>query len=82
MDLLIDGGAIFDADKKKRNRLWRIWDAAKPMLNKVLTNPSIENEDENDPTVERGCRRARLLNYGGVPVCPICMATIGTAFLM
>lgn len=65
-DLLEDRGALFSVDEKRRLKLWRIWDKAKPLLITVLTNPSIACGEKNDPTVERVVRRAIRLGYGGV----------------
>ncbi|WP_375590169.1 DUF1643 domain-containing protein [Hoeflea alexandrii] len=66
MDLLINKGAIFNGARTHRQKLWRIWDATKPLLIMLCMNPSKADENDNDPTVERGERRARMLGYGGI----------------
>lgn len=65
-------GAIFgDAPwlpKAYRFALWRMWDIRKPYINFVMLNPSIAGEVDNDPTITRCCRRARMMGYGGIVV--------------
>ena len=65
-DLLEDRGAIFNEARTHRQRLWRIWDRAKPVLIVNGTNPSMADEHSNDPTIERVVRRAVMLGYGGI----------------
>lgn len=64
----VDRGADFSGGGIWRYRLWRIWNKTLPVLIFVMLNPSIANEDQNDPTVERCERRARRLGFGGVVV--------------
>ena len=66
MDLLEDRGAVFNEERTHRRRLWRIWDKSLPLLYVVGMNPSIADENDNDPTVERCVRRATALGYGGL----------------
>lgn len=66
MDLLTDKGAIFNDERTHRHKLWRTWNAAMPVLMVVGMNPSKADENDNDPTVERVERRARILGYGGI----------------
>jgi len=64
-------GALFSTCRRYRYRLWRFWD---PLVKPVLfigLNPSTADEVENDPTVERMCRRAKEWKYGGLIVCNI-----------
>lgn len=65
---MIDTGAEFSECKKYRYRLWRIWDDTKPVLYFILMNTSTADEVNNDPTIERQCRRASQLGYGGVVI--------------
>lgn len=71
-DTLIRGdefnGAEFSTCEKYRYRLWRVWDTSLPFLFFILMNPSTADETVNDPTIERQCRRAKLLGYGGVVI--------------
>ncbi|TXT28132.1 MAG: hypothetical protein FD131_3265 [Rhodocyclaceae bacterium] len=67
-DLFTTSGAVFTPCKRYRYRLWRTWDDSKPSLVMVMLNPSIANEEQNDPTVERCQRRAMSLGYGGLVV--------------
>jgi hypothetical protein len=66
LDLLDDRGAIFNDARTHRQKLWRIWDTSKPVLICIGMNPSQADEHDNDPTVERVERRARMLGYGGI----------------
>jgi hypothetical protein len=60
-------GADFSPCQKYRYRLWRIWDDG-PLLNFCMLNPSVAGHVDNDPTVERCERRARMWGYGGLLV--------------
>ena len=62
-------GARFSADRRYRYVLWRIWDESRPTALFIMLNPSIANENNNDPTVERCQRRAQIIGYGGLTVC-------------
>jgi hypothetical protein len=66
-DLLADTGATFSPCRTWRYRLWRTW-GRRPSLAFVMLNPSVADEVENDPTVERCQRRAVAGGYGGVTV--------------
>ena len=65
---MASSGAIFSDCKKYRYKLWRTWDESKPKLYFILMNPSTADEINNDPTIERQCRRANYLGFGGVVV--------------
>lgn len=71
-DTLIRGdifnGAEFSTCEKYRYRLWRVWDTSLPLMFFILMNPSTADETANDPTIERQCRRAKRLGYGGVVI--------------
>jgi hypothetical protein len=63
---ICDTGARFNSDRTRRHSLWRIWNYKLPLLIIVGMNPSSADEHENDPTVERCERRAKLRGYGGI----------------
>jgi hypothetical protein len=50
-------GAVFSDCGKYRYRLWRCWNAELPRVCFILLNPSTADEIQNDPTIERQCRR-------------------------
>lgn len=62
--------ARFSPCRRYRYTLERIWDHEGPVANFLMLNPSTADEINNDPTIERQCRRVRRwgLNYGGVIV--------------
>lgn len=64
--MVISSGADFSECKKYRYKLWRVWDTKRPLLYFILMNPSTADEVKNDPTIERQCRRAKSLGFGGV----------------
>ena len=61
-------GAIMSDDKLYRYALWRMWDASLPVANFVLLNPSTADDEIDDPTIVRLCRRAKQAKYGAVSV--------------
>lgn len=61
-------GAVFSPCRRYRYHLWRRWDIQKPMIAFCMLNPSTADERENDPTVERCQRRAKMWDFGGVEV--------------
>ena len=65
-DLFDDNGAEFSPCRKYRYALWRIWDKSKPLVMFIGLNPSIANEDYNDPTITRICSIAKNNDFGGV----------------
>ncbi len=67
----IDTGAVFSPCMRYRTKLWRIWDASKPLVLFLLLNPSTADEVRNDPTVERCQRRAMMMGFGGLMVANI-----------
>lgn len=67
-DLFMQTGAVFSPCKTYRYRLWRKWDATRPSLVMVMLNPSIADEHQNDPTVERCQRRAISGGFGALEV--------------
>ena len=60
--------ALFSPNKAHRLKLWRIWDITKPMVAFCMLNPSTANEIENDPTVERCQRRAKMMGFGSLVI--------------
>ena len=60
--------AVYSSCKKYRYSLTRIWNEEGKKLHFVMLNPSTATEIQNDPTVERCERRARILNFGSVRV--------------
>jgi hypothetical protein len=63
-----DSGATFSECMKYRYKLWRVWNTKSPLLYFILMNPSTADEIKNDPTIERQCRRARSLGFGGLVI--------------
>lgn len=60
-------GVLFSDDFKYRYKLWRKWSDAPPLVF-IMLNPSTADLDNNDPTVERCERRARMWGYGALYV--------------
>lgn len=60
-------GAVFDASKTYRYRLWRDW-GSRPRAVFVLLNPSTADETANDPTVRRCIGYAQAWGFGGLEV--------------
>ncbi|MGH1464627.1 MAG: DUF1643 domain-containing protein [Cognatishimia sp.] len=48
-----------------RYSLTRTWDSKKTRVAFIMLNPSKATEIQNDPTIERCERRARILGFGG-----------------
>lgn len=61
-------GAVFSPCGLYRYRLWREWDASKPVAVFCMLNPSTADEVQNDPTVERCQRRAVAMGFGRLEV--------------
>ncbi len=64
----IDYGAIFDINDRYRYSLWRAWSSYHPRIVFVLLNPSIADEERNDPTIRRCMGFARAWNFGSMEV--------------
>ena len=62
--------ALYSPDSRFRYALTRIWSPG-PRALFVMLNPSTATEVQNDPTVERCERRARVLGFGGFAVANI-----------
>ncbi len=63
-----DSVAIYSDCAAYRYALTRVWDAAGRKALFVMLNPSTATEVQNDPTVERCERRARVLGFGAFRV--------------
>lgn len=61
-------GATLSPCRLYRYLLWRIWDPSKPILTYLMLNPSTADEVDNDPTITRCQKRAKLLGMGGMRV--------------
>lgn len=57
--------AIFSKDGKHRLQLSRFWDESLPSVLFIGLNPSIANEEKNDPTITRTTGFAEKWGYGG-----------------
>ena len=60
--------AVYSDCEKYRYSLTREWDQRGKKVLFVMLNPSTATEVQNDPTVERCERRARVLKYGAFRV--------------
>jgi hypothetical protein len=60
--------AVYSECEGYRYALTRVWDEAGPRVLFIMLNPSKATEVQNDPTVERCERRARVLGFGGFRV--------------
>jgi len=60
--------AVYSDCERYRYSLTRIWDAGGARVLFIMLNPSKATEVQNDPTVERCERRARVLGFGGFRV--------------
>ena len=61
-------GALFSPCRRWRYLLWRQWDAAKPVANFLMLNPSTADEFKLDPSCTRARRYAEAWGYGGLIV--------------
>ncbi len=60
--------AVYSDDEQFRYLLTRVWDPEGPRALFIMLNPSTATEVQNDPTVERCERRARVLGFGAFRV--------------
>lgn len=63
--------AVYSDCESYRYGLDRVWDPAGRQLLFIMLNPSTATETQNDPTIERCERRARMLGFGGFAVANI-----------
>ncbi len=61
-------GATFSPCRRWRYLLWRRWDAAKPVANFLMLNPSTADEVKLDPTCARARDYAERWGYGALIV--------------
>ena len=61
-------GAQFSACRRWRTLLWRRWDAAKPVANFLMLNPSTADEHVLDPTCARARDYAERWGFGALLV--------------
>ena len=61
-------GATFSACLRWRYLLWRRWDAARPVANFLMLNPSTADEARLDPTCARARDYAERWGYGALVV--------------
>jgi hypothetical protein len=61
-------GAAFSACRRWRTLLWRRWDAARPVANFLMLNPSTADETVLDPTCSRARDFAERWGYGALVV--------------
>ena len=63
--------AVYSDCERYRYALTRVWEPEGQTALFVMLNPSTATEVQNDPTVERCERRARVLGFGAFRVCNI-----------
>jgi hypothetical protein len=61
-------GAVFSGCLRWRYRLWRRWDASRPVANFLMLNPSTADEERLDPTCARARDYAARWGYGALVV--------------
>jgi hypothetical protein len=61
-------GAAFSSCRRWRYLLWRRWDAAKPVANFLMLNPSTADEVKLDPTCSRARDYAERWGFGALIV--------------
>lgn len=63
-----EAGCILSDCEQYRYRLWREWDASRPVLGFIMLNPSTADHQVNDPTITRCMQRALAAKYGRLEV--------------
>ena len=63
-----DSGALFSPCRRWRYLLWRRWDAARPVANFLMLNPSTADEWKLDPSCTRARVYAERWGYGALIV--------------
>jgi len=61
-------GASFSSCRRWRYLLWRRWDAARPVANFLMLNPSTADEFRLDPSCTRARRYAERWGFGALIV--------------
>ncbi len=59
-------GAELSEDGVFRFRLWRTWDADRPVMTFVMLNPSTADADTDDKTTSKCIHYAKREGYGGI----------------
>ncbi len=65
---MTESGATFSPCRRWRYLLWRRWDAAKPVANFLMLNPSTADEHKLDPSCSRARDYAERWGYGALIV--------------
>jgi hypothetical protein len=65
---MTESGATFSPCRRWRYLLWRRWDAAKPIANFLMLNPSTADEVKLDPTCARARDYAERWGFGALYV--------------
>ena len=60
-----EAGARFSRCRRWRTLLWRRWDAARPVANFLMLNPSTADERHLDPSCARARLYAERCGFGG-----------------
>ncbi len=63
-----ESGALFSPCRRWRYLLWRRWDAARPVANFLMLNPSTADEWKLDPSCTRARLYAERWGYGALIV--------------
>lgn len=63
-----ESSALYSDCEQYRYALTRVWAADAPRVLFIMLNPSTATEVQNDPTIERCERRARVLGFGGMRI--------------
>ena len=58
-------GALISEDDTYRYKLWRIWDNKKPIVLYIMLNPSIADDNIDDPTIKTLIRISQNNGFGG-----------------
>lgn len=67
-DLFLERGATISACGRYRYRLWRRWDALRPLATFVMLNPSTADGEKDDPTIRKCIGFAQRWGMGGIYV--------------
>lgn len=68
---LMEKGCRFGGDRKYRYVLWRIWDMSRGRVLFIGCNPSVADENKEDPTTKRCMGFAARWGYGGIYICNV-----------